>query len=57
MNEPEKHTYKVHIYQEFIIDAENRKDAIEEARKKFRLDTNIGWYRSMCFEAETYLIK
>jgi|10_taG_2_1085330.scaffolds.fasta_scaffold413469_2 hypothetical protein len=49
--------YKVHFFEEFIITADSEKEAIEQAREKFKKDINIGAYRSQMFKTETYIIR
>ena len=49
--------YKVHFFEEFIITADSEKEAIQQAREKFKKDINIGAYRSQMFKTETYIIR
>tara|TARA_R110002012_G_scaffold55850_3_gene142535 strand:+ start:5714 stop:5869 length:156 start_codon:yes stop_codon:yes gene_type:complete len=49
--------YRVQFFEEFIVTADSEKDAIKQAREKFKKDINIGAYRSQMFKTETHIIQ
>ena len=50
-------TYKVNFSQEFLVDASDKKEAIQKAREIFTRDINIGHYRAQQFETIAYILK
>jgi 1,2-phenylacetyl-CoA epoxidase PaaB subunit len=50
-------TYKVNFSQEFLVEASDKKEAIQKAREIFKRDINIGHYRSQQFEPVAYILR